>query len=63
MIYNEHILEVIHVILSDVSRKQYKEDLFMAIIKCTDCGKDISDKAKKCPYCGKTFIEEVPLKF
>lgn len=32
----------------------------MAMIKCMECGKDISDKAKKCPYCNKTFIEEVP---
>ena len=33
----------------------------MAMIKCTECEKDISDKAKKCPYCGKTFFEEVPV--
>lgn len=24
----------------------------MAIIKCKECGKDISDKAEKCPSCG-----------
>lgn len=24
----------------------------MAIIKCTECGKDISNKAKQCVYCG-----------
>ncbi len=24
----------------------------MALIKCTDCGKEISDKAKSCPNCG-----------
>ncbi|MBQ2800464.1 MAG: zinc-ribbon domain-containing protein [Lachnospiraceae bacterium] len=24
----------------------------MAIIKCSECGKEISDKAKKCPKCG-----------
>lgn len=24
----------------------------MALIKCVDCGKDISDKAKSCPNCG-----------
>lgn len=33
----------------------------MAMIKCTECGKDISDKAKNCPYCGKVFLEEVPV--
>ena len=24
----------------------------MALIKCPRCGKEISDKAEKCPYCG-----------
>lgn len=24
----------------------------MALIKCSECGKDISEKAKKCPHCG-----------
>lgn len=24
----------------------------MAIIKCPECGKEISDKAKQCPSCG-----------
>jgi predicted RNA-binding Zn-ribbon protein involved in translation (DUF1610 family) len=24
----------------------------MALIKCTECGKDISDKAASCPNCG-----------
>ena len=24
----------------------------MALIKCTECGKDISDKAAACPNCG-----------
>ena len=30
----------------------------MAIIKCPECGQDISDKAKKCIHCGKVFVEE-----
>lgn len=30
----------------------------MAIIQCPECGKDISDKARKCVYCGKVFIED-----
>lgn len=30
----------------------------MAIIKCPECGQEISDKAKKCIHCGKVFIEE-----
>ena len=24
----------------------------MALIKCPECGKDVSDKAKSCPNCG-----------
>ena len=28
----------------------------MAIIKCNKCGKEISDRAVKCPYCGKVVI-------
>ncbi len=24
----------------------------MALIKCPDCGRDVSDKAKSCPFCG-----------
>lgn len=24
----------------------------MAIIRCKECGKDVSDKAKSCPHCG-----------
>ena len=24
----------------------------MALIKCNECGKEISDKAKVCPNCG-----------
>jgi len=30
----------------------------MAIIKCRACGEDVSDKAKICPHCGATLIEE-----
>lgn len=29
----------------------------MAIINCSECGKQISDKAKKCVHCGKVFEE------
>ena len=25
----------------------------MALIKCSECGKEINDKLKECPYCGK----------
>lgn len=27
----------------------------MALKKCTDCGKEMSDGARKCPHCGKTY--------
>ena len=30
----------------------------MAMIKCPECGQEISDKAKKCVYCGHTINEE-----
>ena len=34
----------------------------MAIIKCPECGQDISDKAMKCIHCGKIFNEELKKK-
>lgn len=30
----------------------------MALIKCKECGKEISDKAKTCPNCGNPIREE-----
>ena len=27
----------------------------MSLKKCTDCGKDMSSGARKCPHCGKTY--------
>lgn len=30
----------------------------MALIKCSECGKEISDKAKACPSCGNTKIKK-----
>lgn len=30
----------------------------MALIKCPECGKDISDKAKVCIHCGYPLDEE-----
>lgn len=32
----------------------------MAMIKCPECGQEISDKAKKCIHCGKVLIEDKP---
>lgn len=34
----------------------------MAIIKCPECGKEISDKATSCPNCGFPLIKEQPEK-
>ena len=31
----------------------------MAMIKCPECGGEISDKARKCIHCGKVLIEDV----
>lgn len=33
----------------------------MAMIKCPECGQEISDKAKKCVHCGKVLIEDKPV--
>ena len=30
----------------------------MAIFKCKDCGKEVSDKAVACPGCGRRFSQE-----
>lgn len=30
----------------------------MALIKCSECGKEISDKAKTCIHCGNPIHEE-----
>ena len=32
----------------------------MAMIVCTECGKEISDKAKMCPHCGNPMTEQSP---
>ena len=34
----------------------------MALIKCPNCGEEISDKAVKCPKCGAEFPAEKPQK-
>lgn len=34
-----------------------KGDFIMALIKCYECGKEISDKATACPNCGAPVIE------
>lgn len=31
----------------------------MALIKCPECGKEISDKAKACPECGYELKQNV----
>ena len=30
----------------------------MALIKCTECGKEISSKANTCPHCGAPLVKE-----
>jgi len=30
----------------------------MSLIKCSECNKEISDKADKCPYCGNPMQEQ-----
>ena len=31
----------------------------MALIKCDECGKEISSKAEKCPFCGAPVVSDV----
>jgi DNA-directed RNA polymerase subunit RPC12/RpoP len=31
----------------------------MALIKCSECGKDVSDKAASCPNCGAPLLSAV----
>lgn len=31
----------------------------MALIACSQCGKNISDQAKQCPHCGKSYNSKV----
>ena len=33
----------------------------MALIKCSECGKEISSEAKVCPNCGKPLVIEQPI--
>jgi len=33
----------------------------MALIKCSECGRDVSDKAIMCPKCGAAIVENKPL--
>ena len=32
----------------------------MALIKCPECGKDVSDKAASCPFCGFAVADNRP---
>lgn len=32
--------------------------MYIALIKCPECQKDISDKTKSCPHCGYPLAEE-----
>jgi hypothetical protein len=34
----------------------------MALIKCPDCGNEVSDKAEKCPKCAYPINPTTPLK-
>ena len=34
----------------------------MAQVKCSDCGKEINEKVRTCPYCGAKNTKKVCLK-
>lgn len=34
--------------------------MIMALISCSECGKEISDKAASCPHCGNPINQPVP---
>ena len=60
--YNKSIMKENHVklckdymVLFLVGRK-----CSMALIKCPECGKEVSDKAKICPNCGVDIMENAP---
>lgn len=31
----------------------------MALIKCSECGREISDSAESCPHCGKPLSSKI----
>lgn len=33
----------------------------MALIKCPECGKEISDRAISCPACGRPIVQATPI--
>ncbi len=35
--------------------------IFMALINCPECNKEISDKAKSCPHCGYNLPKQKPI--
>ena len=39
-------------------KKSFKNHKNMALIKCTECGREISDKAQKCPGCGSPVSQK-----
>ncbi len=32
----------------------------MALVTCSDCGREISDQVSACPHCGKTMTPSTP---
>ena len=43
---------IISVLQIDINIKKNERRKNMAIINCEECGKEISDRATSCPYCG-----------
>lgn len=44
-----------------IARLQWKQKRDMSLIKCDECGREISDKAAACPGCGAPVLASTPV--
>jgi DNA-directed RNA polymerase subunit RPC12/RpoP len=46
-----------------MKKKQTEEgQSTMALIKCSECGRDVSDRAGVCPHCGAPLLRQAPVR-
>ena len=53
---NDHLIEA--KIYERSGKIEFIGDETMAVIKCPECGKEISDKAMTCPHCGYPLMSD-----